>query len=136
MTGQLEEPGAVLYRVIQPVRDLDEAAEFYARVFGTPGKRISNGRHYFDCGGTLLACYDAEADGDELGEGWRHHPKQYLYFSVANLEATLDAVVDAGGTIEEPIAAMPWGERMFYARDPSGNPISFVDETTVFRGSR
>jgi hypothetical protein len=29
---------------------------------------------------------------------------------------------------------MPWGERMFWARDPFDNPISFVDEKTVFTG--
>jgi hypothetical protein len=26
-------------------------------------------------------------------------------------------------------------ERMFYAKDPFGNPISFVDQATVFRGT-
>lgn len=30
---------------------------------------------------------------------------------------------------------MPWGERMFWAADPFGNPISFVDEKTKFTGS-
>jgi hypothetical protein len=30
---------------------------------------------------------------------------------------------------------MPWGERLFYAKDPSGNPICFVDEGTLFTGS-
>jgi uncharacterized glyoxalase superfamily protein PhnB len=33
------------------------------------------------------------------------------------------------------IAAMPWGETMFYARDPFGNPISFVRAGTEFTGS-
>jgi hypothetical protein len=27
-------------------------------------RRVSGGRHYFDCGGAILACYDALADGD------------------------------------------------------------------------
>jgi uncharacterized glyoxalase superfamily protein PhnB len=30
------------------------------------------------------------------------------------------------------IANRPWGERSFYLRDPFGNPLCFVDETTVF----
>jgi len=34
------------------------------------------------------------------------------------------------GEIEE----MPWGETLFYANDPFGNPICFVDEKTVFAG--
>jgi hypothetical protein len=30
------------------------------------------------------------------------------------------------------IAQRPWGERSFYMNDPSGNPLCFVDEKTVF----
>jgi hypothetical protein len=28
----------------------------------------------------------------------------------------------------------PWGERSFYAFDPDGNGLCFVDERTVFTG--
>jgi hypothetical protein len=28
----------------------------------------------------------------------------------------------------------PWGERSFYAHDPWGNGLCFVDETTLFTG--
>ena len=126
---------ADLYRVIHPVADIEVAAKFYSSIFGTDGARVSPGRHYFDCGGTILACYDAAADGDDAGSGWRHHPNQYLYFSVADLEAIREAVAAAGGEITAEIDTMPWGERIFYAKDPFGNPISFVDEKTVFTGS-
>ena len=123
-----------LYRVIVPVPDIEAAAGFYARLLDSPGKRVSPGRHYFDCGGTILACYDPEADGDGSGEGWRHHFNQYLYFSVDDVDAMLQRVLDCGGVVEGPVESMPWGERMFYARDPFGTPISFVDAATVFRG--
>lgn len=122
-----------LYRVIQPVKDIELAARFYAQVLGLPGERVSPGRHYFTCGATILACYDPVADGDGTGEGWRHHANQYLYFAVADLESALARVREAGGEIEAGIETMPWGERMFYAKDPFGNPISFVDEDTLFR---
>jgi uncharacterized glyoxalase superfamily protein PhnB len=82
-----------------------------------------------------LACYDPAADGDAIGNGWLHHGSQYIYFATTELEAALVSVRDAGGEIDAPIQTMPWGERMFYAKDPFGNPISFVDERTVFRGS-
>lgn len=124
-----------LYRVIHPVGDIDVAADFFSAVFGTQGERVSPGRHYFGCGGTILACYDPVADGDELGDRWRHHESQYLYFAVADLEAALRAVAEACGEITADIETMPWGERKFYARDPFGNPISFVDGSTVFTGS-
>ena len=62
-----------LYRVIQPVQDIETAARFYAHVLGAQGERVSPGRHYFSCGSTILACYDPVADGDGIGQGWRHH---------------------------------------------------------------
>ena len=123
-----------LYRVIQPVKDIEAAARFYGKIFQTLGERVSSGRHYFDCGGTILACYDPVADGDNLWGGWQHHRYQYVYFAVPDLEATLERVRDAGAEIEEEISSKPWGERIFYAKDPFGNPLSFVDEKTVFRG--
>jgi len=123
-----------LYRVILPVADIERAAAFYGAVFGTPGQRISPGRHYFECGGTILACYDPVADGDGEQGGWHFHPHQYLYFAVADLEGTLARVQSAGGTIDASIEIMPWGERLFYARDPFGSRICFVDERTLFTG--
>jgi predicted enzyme related to lactoylglutathione lyase len=125
-----------LYRVILPVSDIDRAATFYGRLLEAPGQRVSPGRHYFDCGGTIIACYDPAADGDLLGGGWQPHPNQYLYFAVADLEAAFNRAKDAGcREIDEKIETMPWGERLFYAKDPFGNPICFVDENTLFTGS-
>jgi predicted enzyme related to lactoylglutathione lyase len=124
-----------LYRVIQRVQDIETAARFYAHVLRAQGERVSPGRHYFSCGATILACYDPVADGDGIGQGWRHHFNQYVYFATADLEGVLARVREGGGEIEAPIETMPWGERMFYAKDPFGNPISFVDQGTVFRGS-
>jgi predicted enzyme related to lactoylglutathione lyase len=123
-----------LYRVILPVTDIERAAAFYSAAFDIPGQRISPGRHYFNCGGIILACYDPLADGDEKQDGWRFHPLQYLYFAVSDLEAALGRVQAAGGIIDAGIEAMPWGERLFYAQDPSGSRICFVDERTLFTG--
>jgi catechol 2,3-dioxygenase-like lactoylglutathione lyase family enzyme len=126
---------ARLYRVILPVPDIEKAAAAYARLLGQPGERISPGRHYFDCSGTVLALYDPAADGDGLQGGWRHHPNQYVYFAVPDLEDALTRAGVAGCTVEAGgIQTMPWGERMFWAKDPFGNPVSFVDQTTVFTG--
>jgi predicted enzyme related to lactoylglutathione lyase len=43
--------------------------------------------------------------------------------AVRDLEATLDAVVKAGGTITKPIFAFPGGRR-FHFHDPSGNELA------------
>ena len=123
-----------LYRVILPVSNIQKAAEFYAGVLEIDGKRVSRGRHYFDCGGTILACFDPRADGDDFDA--LPNP-DHVYFAVDDLEATFQRARLAGCMeIDEKIATQPWGERMFYAKDPFGNPIAFVDRGTVFTGKK
>jgi len=124
---------AKLYRIILPVTDMDKAERFYSHALAQPGNRVSPGRHYFDVGGTILACYNAAADGHRPGE-WRFHENQYVYFSVPDLEAARDRMEKLDCRFLGKIEAMPWGETLFYANDPFGNPICFVDEQTVFRG--
>ena len=53
-----------LFRVIMPVTNIEEATKFYSALLDQPGFRVSSGRHYFECGGVILAVYDAVADGD------------------------------------------------------------------------
>ena len=121
-----------LYRVILPVFDIERATSFYRRLLDMPGRRVSPGRHYFDCQGTVLACYDPRADGDSFDA----RPNLgYLYFAVADLAAAFARAKAAGCAALDPhIATRPWGERSFYAQDPFGNPICFVDAATVFTG--
>ena len=127
-----------LYRTIVPVSDIEAAASFYAAVFAEPGRRVSGGRHYFGDvdGGSILALYSPTDDGDarRYGAEWRPHPLQYVYFSTDDLEAARARCVAAGARDVTGIAAMPWGETMFYALDPFGNPISFVQAGTEFTG--
>lgn len=127
---------AKLYRVILPVPAIDRAEVFYRNVLEQSGQRVSPGRHYFDLGGTILALYDPEADGDRLGEGWRHHPAQYVYISLDDLGAALLRIRENGGTVVSEIAVRPWGEESFYWKDPFGNPVAFVKTGTEFTGSR
>ena len=124
-----------LYRVILPVRDIEPLAEFYSGLFEMPGQRVSPGRHYFDLGGTILAVYDPAADGDPR-EDWKHHPNQYVYVAVSDIDAAFRRAAALGATlVSESVESMPWGERLFYARDPSGNPICLVDDATLFLGT-
>ena len=128
-----------LYRVIVPVKDIEEAARFYSAVLDEPGIRVSGGRHYFgslEKAGAILACYSPRDDGDgpQYGEDWQQHPQQYAYFSSDNLEDVRARCIEAGANDVTDICKMPWGETMFYALDPFGNPISFVESGTEFTG--
>lgn len=134
--------GVKLFRVILPVSDIERAARFYETALGMKGVRVSNGRHYFDCDGTILACFDPNADGD----AYPAKPlPEWLYFAVDDVEATFAACKKAGAVFEagdvhgDPaggIARRPWGERSFYVQDPFGNKLCFVDRATVFVGRR
>ena len=127
-----DRPPVRLYRVILPVTDIEQAAAVYSKVLEMPGTRVSPGRHYFDCGGVILACYDAAADGDN--ERPRPNP-EHIYLSVDDLEATLARMRAAGFAVaEEGIRTRPWGETSVYCHDPFGNPLCFVDGATVFLG--
>ena len=79
---------------------------------------------------------------DVSSDGRPHPAARALYFTVEHLEAafyrakTLSCLsredvhdAPAGG-----IVVRPWGERSFYAEDPWGNPLSFVEEGTVYTG--
>ena len=131
---------AKLFRVILPVEDIEKATEFYAAVVGIPGVRVSGGRHYFDCGGTILACFDPRADGDDYAP--QPNP-EWLYFAVDDITATHATCVKAGarmaagdvhGDPAGEVHTRPWGEKSFYTEDPFGNKLCFVDQATVFTG--
>ena len=59
-----------LYRVIVPVADIDRAAAYYEALLDRRGQRVSTGRHYLDCEGTILALYSPREDGDSVDQRW------------------------------------------------------------------
>lgn len=128
---------AQLFRVIVPVSDLDRAQSFYEVALGVTGERVSPERHYFDCGGIILACVDTRMDHGV--PEFRPNP-DHVYLSVDNVEQALERVRLAGAEPlnwpgeDAPIAFRPWGERSFYTRDPFGNPLCFVQRGTEYRG--
>jgi catechol 2,3-dioxygenase-like lactoylglutathione lyase family enzyme len=129
-----------LFRVILPVINLAEAERFYSALLAQPGFRVSPGRHYYNCGGVILALYNPGADGDDAAA----RPNfEHLYLAVDDLQAVFERAKRLGGLSGEigdgqlpmgQIARRPWGERSFYLTDLSGNPLCFVDEATLFTG--
>lgn len=137
-TPNTSKSAARIYRIILPVNDIKRAAEFYSELFDAQGFRVSNGRHYFECGGVILALYDPKADGDTTAP----RPNfEHIYFAVSDLESFYKRAERLGGLSKEvgdanlpmgQIAKRPWGELSFYMHDPFGNPLCFVDEKTLF----
>ena len=126
---------AKLFRVTLEVANLDKATELYSQLLGTPGKRHPGARHYFDCGGTILAVLDVSRGGMPPTPG----PKS-LYFAVDNVTA-VHAVAKKLGILApyqvhgEPagdVTVRPWGEKSFYAVDPWGNDICFCEDGTLY----
>ena len=123
-----------------PVRELDPAVQFYSALLAQPGFRVSGGRHYFRCGDVTLAVYSPAGDGDP------REPRanfDHVYFAVDNLEEVFERAQGVGGLSVETgdgelamgeINTRPWGERSFYLHDPFGNPLCFVDASTLFAG--
>jgi hypothetical protein len=81
---------------------------------------------------------------DPTGGGMKAQPNpDYIYFSVDDLE-TVHARARTLGCLSREnvdgrrpageIVVRPWGERSFYARDPFGNGLCFVDARTLFTG--
>ena len=122
-----------LFRVTLEVSGLERASTFYARLLGMKGRRVGGGRTYFDCGSVILALVDVKRP--EAGP-------ESVYFGVANVRTVhararrLRCVSkeDVHGVPGGGLARRPWGELSFYAIDPWGNRLCFVDRSTLFTG--
>jgi predicted enzyme related to lactoylglutathione lyase len=122
-----------LFRLNIEVGDLDRAADFYTELLELEGRPQMGGRCYFEAGPVTLQIVQAERP--QLAA-------KALYFAVADVEevhrraAALGCL--AGGEVHGTPAGQPgvkpWGELSFYAQDPWGNPLCFVDEGTIYRG--
>jgi predicted enzyme related to lactoylglutathione lyase len=131
----------ILYRIILQVDDLDRAEQFYGKLLGDSGRRIPHAtRHYIDCGPVILALVDVTGENTT---GLEPKPlPDYIYFAVTDLQSVharaseLKCLSDENfyGDSAGEIVKRPWGEVSFYAHDPWGNGLCFVDENTLFTG--
>ena len=123
------------FRLNVEVSDLDAAISFYTRLLGIEGRKQPGHRCYFECGPVTLQVLDVSSNGQP------HPAAKALYFTVENLEAAFDRAKALSCLSSEDvheaqagIVVRPWGERSFYAEDPWGNPLCFVEEGTVYTG--
>jgi predicted enzyme related to lactoylglutathione lyase len=124
------------FRISVEVGNLDAGVTFYSKLLGVEGRKQPGSRCYFRCGPVTLSVLDVSSTR-------RPHPAaKALYFTVKNLEAAFERARALGCLSREDvhdapgggIVVRPWGERSFYAEDPWGNPLCFVEEGTVYTG--
>jgi catechol 2,3-dioxygenase-like lactoylglutathione lyase family enzyme len=130
-----------LFRVLLPAKDLERSRRFYEHLLSIRGRRVAAGRFYFDCGPVLLGILDYSAPNAHPTP-----PTEALYLATGDLDGVYRRArqlrcLSKGLIHNDPssplgeIVVRPWGERSFYADDPSGNGLCFVDERTVFTGT-
>src|SRR5262245_45940822 len=124
------------FRLNIEVGDLDQAAEFYARLLGLEGRKQAGSRCYFSCGPVTLQVVDVSSMGTP------HPAAKALYFTVRDLDAVFARAKELGclsgddvhGVSGGAISVRPWGERSFYIEDKWRNPLCFVEEGTIYPG--
>ena len=104
------------------VTDMDEAQHFYGTAFGW---------RFTDYAPTYAGIQAPEGDGEvgglSLGQNVERGGPLVLLYS-DDLDATVAAVKDAGGTIAEEPYAFPGGRRFTFF-DPSGNRLGVWSTT-------
>jgi catechol 2,3-dioxygenase-like lactoylglutathione lyase family enzyme len=121
--------------VILPVGDIERATAFYSRLLGVAGDRVTSGRHYFNCGGVILACWDPLADGI---------PPSLARTTGTSTCPLLRTLTWSGrgrwATERHPTHSAVRSQDgrgvrfLFYARDPWDNPFCVVARGSEYRG--
>lgn len=99
-----------------PVADIAAAKAFYESAFGWA---------LTDFGPTYAATLSGDTDIGLQADAAEATKAPLAVIDVPDLEAALEAVTAAGGTIVRPIFAFPGGRR-FQFTDPAGNELSCV----------
>jgi predicted enzyme related to lactoylglutathione lyase len=125
-----------LFRMNIEVGNLNEAVEFYGKLFGLVGRMQAGSRCYFTCGPVTLQVVDVSSVADP------HPAAKALYFVVSDLDEVFDRAKSLQCLSQEvvhgepggQISVRPWGERSFYVEDKWHNPMCFVEAGTIYPG--
>lgn len=136
-------PIANLCKVILPTTSLGRADAFFEELLELEPNSFVPNRHFFptrSCELALVNPVEHARAHEQEPAGFRPNP-EIVYFAVADLDATWERAQKLGmrpiddSHVGQGIQKRPWGERSFYGLDPSGNPICFVDDQTLYTGS-
>lgn len=137
-------PALNRFHLAFPVRDLEEAREFYGRLLGCPEGRSSNEWIDFDFFGHQIVAHLSEAarvskehnvvDGEDVPV--RHfgvilNMNEWKELAARLKDADVDFVIEPGIRFE----GLPGEQATFFFTDPSGNALefkAFADESMIF----
>jgi hypothetical protein len=122
-----------MFRLNVEVGNVAEAARFYGLLFDMVARPQAGSRVYVTAGPVTLQIVQTSPP---------HPAAKALYFTVNDLDAVHARALSLGclskemvhGLVGGDVNVRPWGERSFYADDPWGNPLCFVESGTVYPG--
>ena len=118
MPGTLEaSAGTTLETVIIFTTDMEELAAFYQKGLQLGTYQLSP-QHMGQQVGPVYLGFD---EVDSLQDNAR--PSVSLWFTVDNLQATYERLVDLGASVRYPPVRKPWGGYLACVYDPDGNML-------------
>ena|SRR5271166_1779025 len=106
--------------VLHPVSDLAAAKAVYAALLGIPPQADSSYYVGFDAGGQHI--------GLVPGGGPQGMTSPVVFWQVADIEAKLAEVTDAGATVKEPPHDVGGGRLVATVTDPDGNVLGLLQD--------
>ncbi len=110
------------------VKDVEKAVQFYEKAFGFSRKFVTPENDYgeLSVGETTLSFASVGLANSNLKDGFVESSpfgKPFgieIGFTTDDVQATVEAVVSAGGTVLEAPKSKPWGQVVAYVRDIDG----------------
>jgi lactoylglutathione lyase len=119
------------------VADVDRAVAFYRDVLGFnfPKPQKHNGCEG-SSGALRIGLYHRSWLPQLLDDAYLEQPASQthpflLSITVADLDAAYRKLAQAQVDIVQPPRVMPWGQRLFFFKDPDGNLLELVEQAAV-----
>jgi PhnB protein len=126
------------YHTLTPyltVRDAARAIDFYKKAFGAVERGVMKGPDGKVMHAELMIGDSILMLGDEFPEYGSISPEAIggsasgLHIYVENVDTAFDRAVQAGASVEMPVADMFWGDRYGKLKDPFGHKWSIATHT-------
>ena len=119
MSARTTQSGSLLSRVIISTNDLERSLGIYRDVLGYQGDPTGDVAMLTNGSGPSVMLHQRPATPSDTAVA--------AAFVVADLDRTIEGWTSAGGSVLDPPASQPWGERMAVVRDTDGHIVCLID---------